>query len=60
LTKEISDSLKSGGLLSITEAIADPHFQSRQKISRLANEAGFAAKRFIGNSISFTMIFEKP
>ena len=58
--KEISGSLKSGGLLSVTEAIADPHFQSRKKVRDLVREAGLKEKGFYGNPISFTMIFEKP
>jgi SAM-dependent methyltransferase len=60
LIQEIIDSLKSGGLLSITEVIADPHFQSRKNVSSLVKEAGFKEKGFFGNQISFTMIFEKP
>ena len=58
--KEIIDSLKSGGLLSVTETIADPHFQSRKNVTDVIKEAGFTEKGFFGNKISFTMIFEKP
>jgi len=58
--KEIIDSLKSGGLLSVTETIADPHFQSRKTVSDVVKEAGFTEKSFFGSKISFTMIFEKP
>jgi len=58
--KEIIDSLKSGGLLSVTETIADPHFQSRKAVTDVVKEAGFTEKGFFGNKISFTMIFEKP
>jgi ubiquinone/menaquinone biosynthesis C-methylase UbiE len=60
LMKEIVDCLRSGGHLAITEAIADPHFQTRQKVLNIANEAGLKEKGFFGNSISYTMIFEKP
>jgi ubiquinone/menaquinone biosynthesis C-methylase UbiE len=60
LITEIFNSLKSGGLLSVTEAIADPHFQSRKNVSDIVKEAGFKEKGFFGNQISFTMIFEKP
>ena len=58
--KEIFDSLKSSGLLSVTETIADPHFQSRKNVSDLVKEAGFTENGFFGSKISFTMIFEKP
>ena len=58
--KEIIDSLKSGGLLSVTETIADPHFQSRKNVSDIVKEAGFTENGFFGSKISFTMIFEKP
>jgi ubiquinone/menaquinone biosynthesis C-methylase UbiE len=60
LMNEIYGSLKPGGLLSITEAIADPHFQSRDKVLDTGKTAGFVEKGFYGNSIAFTMILEKP
>jgi ubiquinone/menaquinone biosynthesis C-methylase UbiE len=60
LMKEIFDCLKAGGLLSITETIADPHFQTREKVLRITRTAGFAEKGFYGNPISFTIVFEKP
>jgi len=60
LLKEIFNSLKPNGWLSITEAIADPHFQTHKNVQDLAREAGFKEKGFFGNQISFTVIFEKP
>jgi len=60
LMQEIYESLKPGGLLAITEAIADPHFQKREKVQNIAKTAGFEEKGFYGNRISFTMILEKP
>jgi ubiquinone/menaquinone biosynthesis C-methylase UbiE len=60
LLKELSDSLKPGAWLSITEAIADPHFQRRSSVLEAAGAAGFHEKGFFGNKTSFTMIFEKP
>lgn len=57
---EIFDSLKPGGLLSVTEVIADPHFQRRDGVTRVAHSAGFVEKDFFGNRISFTLHFEKP
>ena len=60
LMKEIHNSLKPGGWLAITEAIADPHFQRRSTVKESAETAGFQEKAFFGNKISYTMIFEKP
>ena len=58
--EEIFDSLKPRGILSVTEVIADPHFQSRASVIRTANSVGFVEKDFFGNRISFTINFEKP
>jgi SAM-dependent methyltransferase len=60
LMKEIFDSLKPGAWLSVTEAIADPHFQRRSTVQNAANSVGFYERAFYGNKISFTIIFEKP
>ncbi len=58
--KEIFDSLKPGGLLSVTEVIADPHFQRRGKVASLADAVGFKESAFYGNRFSYTIHFEKP
>jgi SAM-dependent methyltransferase len=58
--KEIQGSLKPGGILSVTEVIFDPHFQSRETVSRLAQAAGFKEKDFYGKSLAYTMHFRKP
>ena len=58
--EEIFDSLKPRGILSVTEVIADPHFQSRARVIRTANSVGFVEKDIFGNRISFTINFEKP
>jgi ubiquinone/menaquinone biosynthesis C-methylase UbiE len=60
IMKEIFDSLKPGAWLSVTEAIADPHFQRRSVVEEHAKAVGFSEKGFFGNKISFTVIFEKP
>ena len=57
---EIFDCLKPGGLLSITEVIADPHFQTRKRILEQIQSTGFREKVFFGNPISFTLHLEKP
>jgi 2-polyprenyl-3-methyl-5-hydroxy-6-metoxy-1,4-benzoquinol methylase len=58
--REIFDALTSGGMLSITELILDPHFQSRDTVVRLATAAGFRAQGFWGNRLAFTLNFAKP
>jgi ubiquinone/menaquinone biosynthesis C-methylase UbiE len=58
--REILDALKPGGMLSVTEIIFDPHFQSRATVTRLARSAGFREKAFYGNRIAYTLNFEKP
>jgi SAM-dependent methyltransferase len=58
--QEIFDTLKPGGVLSVTEIIFDPHFQSRKAVARLAGAHGFREKAFYGNRIAFTVHLEKP
>jgi ubiquinone/menaquinone biosynthesis C-methylase UbiE len=60
LMKEIYNSLKPGAWLSVTEAIADPHFQRRSVVEASATAAGFYEKGFFGNRIAYTILFEKP
>lgn len=57
--KEILQALKPGGLLSVTEIIFDPHFQSRQSVTRLAESTGFRRKAFYGNRFAYTLHLEK-
>ena len=57
--KEIFDALKPGGILSVTEIILDPHFQSRNTVLRLAGAVGFREKMFFGNRFAFTLNLEK-
>lgn len=56
---EIFGSLRPGGILSVTEVIADPHFQRRDSVTRAANSVGFVERDFFGNSLSYTINFEK-
>lgn len=58
--EEIYGALKPRGILSITEIIFDPHYQSRTSILKLASAVGFREKSFFGNRISFTLNLEKP
>lgn len=57
--QEIFKSLKPNGIISITETIFDPHYQSIGSIIPLATSIGFKEKLKIGNSIAFTLLLEK-
>ena len=58
--REIYDALKPGGLLSITEVIADPHFQRLSTVRQLAASIGFTERACFGHRLSYTLHFEKP
>ncbi len=57
---EIFTALKPGGILSITEALPDPHYQSRSQLRKLAQTVGYEEQSCTGNWIAFTMNFVKP
>jgi ubiquinone/menaquinone biosynthesis C-methylase UbiE len=57
---EIFAALKPGGVLAITEVIADPHFQSRANVLALALAAGFREKSRAGTRLSYSLYLEKP
>ena len=57
---EVFTALKPGGVLSITEVIADPHFQRMQNVRRVAEAAGFVEEELFGGHWSYTLNFRKP
>jgi ubiquinone/menaquinone biosynthesis C-methylase UbiE len=57
--KEIYETLKPGGILSVTEVIFDPHFQSRGSVQKVAGRVGFREIGFFGKRLAYTMHFEK-
>jgi ubiquinone/menaquinone biosynthesis C-methylase UbiE len=57
---EIFAALKPGGLLSVTEVIADPHFQRQSTVRQFAAAAGFKERSYFGHRLSYTLHFEKP
>jgi len=57
--QELFNTLKPGGVLSVTEVIFDPHFQARSTVTRLAVEAGFREKAFFGHRFAYVIHFEK-
>ena len=58
--REIYAALKPGGVLSITETIADPHFQSKSKVREMTSEAGFCPGPEWGGRLSYTLNVFKP
>lgn len=52
--------LKPGGVLSVTEIIFDPHYQSRQSVTQSAISVGFQVNAFFGNRMAYTLNFIKP
>nr|MBW4623859.1 class I SAM-dependent methyltransferase [Cyanosarcina radialis HA8281-LM2] len=58
--RHIFAALKSGGLLSITEVIPDPHYQPKSLVCHLAEAAGFQFDSQYGNWLAFTLNFKKP
>ena len=56
---EIYDSLKEGGILSVTEVIPDPHYTTIKNVRALCLKAGFKEMNTFGNWLSFTINFIK-
>ena len=55
----IHRAMKPGGILSISEFLFDPHYQSRGTILKLARPVGLREKAFFGNRFAFTVHLEK-
>lgn len=51
--------LKPSGVLSITEMLPDPHYQSKAIVKRLAEKAGFRLQAIHGGTWLFTANFTK-
>ncbi|MCC7352767.1 MAG: methyltransferase domain-containing protein [Anaerolineae bacterium] len=58
--QEIFDALKPGGVLSVTEVIPDPHYESQNTVRRLAATVGFTEQSCSGNWLAYTMNLVKP
>ena len=58
--REIFAALKPGGILSVTEIIPDPHYQSRRAVIRLARAAGFQENGYFGSWLAYTINLIKP
>ncbi len=57
---EIFNALKPGGILSITEVIPDPHYQSRSRVRELCRSVGFEEGAAFGNVFVYTLNFVRP
>ena len=58
--REIYHALKPGGILSVTELLPDPDFQTPETVRRLADETGFVEEKIMGGFPAFTMNLVKP
>ncbi len=57
---EIFGALKPGGILSITEVLPDPHYQTAGAIRRFAAEVGFEEAAYFGGFPAFTIHLRRP
>jgi len=57
--QKIANHLQSNGIISITETIFDPHFQSRKYVSEIMKKVGFVEAKFSGNRLAYTVHFKK-
>ncbi len=57
--KNIYRALKPGGTLSVTEILPDPHYQRRETVLSLAQEAGFRPDQYWGTFFWYTQNFSK-
>jgi ubiquinone/menaquinone biosynthesis C-methylase UbiE len=57
---EIYSALKPGGILSVTEVLPDPHYQTAGTIRRLMSGAGFEEQAYFGGFPAFTIHLRKP
>lgn len=53
---EMRRGLKREGLLCLSEVIADPHFQGREEVRRLASSVGFIERAFFGSPWAYTLL----
>jgi predicted methyltransferase len=60
VTTQCFRALKPGGVLSVTEMLPDPHYQSKATVKRLAEAAGFQLNSVEGGAWLFTANFIKP
>lgn len=59
IISEIYNSLKSNGILSITEVIPDPFYQTQKQVTRLCHQAGFKTEKTFKGLLAYTINFIK-
>jgi len=57
---EIVNVLKSGGIVSVTEIVFDPHYQRVATVRKLAQDAGLQECGFVSDWFAYTVNFRKP
>jgi SAM-dependent methyltransferase len=57
--RELFSALKPGGILSVTEVIFDPHFQTRESVLKVAGSAGFRETAFFGRKLAYSLHLQK-
>lgn len=58
--REVYRALKPEGILSVTEVLPDPHYQSRGTVSRLGQQVGFKVDLAYSGFRSYTMNLIRP
>jgi ubiquinone/menaquinone biosynthesis C-methylase UbiE len=53
--REIRASLRAGGVLSVTEVLPDPHYQTLARVRALAAEAGLTEQRLFEGRAGYTL-----
>lgn len=53
--REIRASLRAGGVLSVTEVLPDPHYQTLARVRALAAEAGLTEQRLFEGRTGYTL-----
>jgi ubiquinone/menaquinone biosynthesis C-methylase UbiE len=58
--REIFRALRPGGVLSVTEVLPDPHYQSLSRVRELSSQAGFREASIYRGWLSYTVNLGKP
>lgn len=57
--REVCAALKPSGILSVTEVLPDPHYQSKKRVRRLAEAEGLECVEILGPWFGYTMNLRK-
>lgn len=57
--KKVYEIIAQNGVVSITETIFDPHFQTHKYVKKIMKNLGFTEIKFIGNSLAYTVHFKR-